>query len=70
VTKYQPLQLRDLFKRESSPCQSCRFAERCQADQLACDSFAVYLAGKSETRWRMAPRAPTRGRFEALFGER
>jgi len=58
-------QLRDLFKRESSPCQSCRFAERCKVNQLACDCFALYLAGKSEMRWRIAPRVPTRERSPA-----
>jgi hypothetical protein len=33
---------------------------------LACDAFAVYLAGGSEVRWRFAPRAPTRARYESL----
>ena len=48
------------------PCQWCRFSARCRADHLACDAVAVWSSGASETRWRAAPRAPTRARFEAL----
>ena len=48
------------------PCQSCRFAARCRADKLACDALCVWSSGASELRWRVAPRAPTRARFEAL----
>ena len=48
------------------PCQSCRFAARCRADKLACDALAVWASCAGELRWRAAPRAPTRARFEAL----
>jgi hypothetical protein len=49
-----------------APCDACRHAERCKAERLACDAFAVFLAGGSEVRWRFAPRAPTRARYESL----
>ena len=48
------------------PCVGCRFAARCRAERLACDALAVWGCGVSESRWRAAPRAPTRARFEAL----
>lgn len=48
------------------PCVGCRFAARCRADKLACDALAVWASGAGELRWRAAPRAPTRARFEAL----
>ena len=48
------------------PCELCRFAPRCKAERLACDALAVWGCGVSESRWRAAPRAPTRARFEAL----
>ena len=48
------------------PCQFCRFSGRCKAERLACDALAVWASGAGELRWRAAPRAPTRARFEAL----
>ena len=48
------------------PCEFCRFAARCRAERLACDALAVWSSGAGELRWRAAPRAPTRARFEAL----
>ncbi len=52
---------------EPAPCQGCRFAERCGAQRLACDAYALFMAGAAERRWCMAPRAPTAARFAALF---
>ena len=49
------------------PCQFCRFAARCKVEHLACDALAVWSSGAGELRWRAAPRAPTRARFEALL---
>jgi hypothetical protein len=49
-----------------APCRGCRFAARCRAERLACDAAAGWAAGLSELRWRMAPRAPSRARLEAL----
>ncbi len=49
------------------PCRGCRFAERCRAERMACDSAAGWAAGLPELRWRMAPRAPTRARLEAII---
>lgn len=48
------------------PCELCRFAPRCKAERLACDALGVFASGAGELRWRVAPRAPTRARFEAL----
>ena len=48
------------------PCQFCRFSTRCKAERLACDALAVWSSGAGESRWRAAPRAPTRARAEAL----
>jgi hypothetical protein len=48
------------------PCDACRHAARCKADRLACDAYAVHLARGSEVRWKFAPRAPTRARYESL----
>jgi hypothetical protein len=49
-----------------SPCDSCRFAARCSSELLACERYSMYAAGEPERRWRSAPMAPTRARFEAL----
>ena len=53
--------------RVPEPCRGCRFAERCRAERMACDSAAGWAAGLPELRWRMAPRAPTRARLEAII---
>ena len=55
---------------EPAPCQDCRFRERCSSEQLACDKFAVYLGGATRERSALAPRVPSRVRYEALFGAR
>jgi hypothetical protein len=56
----------ELTLNSAAPCDECRHAARCKADLLACDAWAVYLAGGSEVRWKFAPRAPTRARYESL----
>jgi hypothetical protein len=53
---------------EPAPCDDCRFARRCGVEQLACEAFSMYAAGLAAKRWREAPRAPTRARFEAVIG--
>lgn len=51
------------------PCDDgCRFRARCQARREACEAFSMYIHSEPENRWRLAPRAPTRSRFEALVG--
>jgi hypothetical protein len=50
-----------------APCDDCRHSARCGAERLACDAFAHYARGLSETRWRVVPRQPTRGRYTQLF---
>ena len=61
--------MRVLAQLETSPCDECRFAERCAGERLACAAFAMFLHGVEPQRWKAAPRAPTRGRYLALFGE-
>jgi hypothetical protein len=56
---------------EPGPCDDgCRFRERCAADRLACEAFSMFAAGEGAPRWQAAPRAPSRGKFEALFAAR
>lgn len=55
---------------EDGPCDDCRHAARCGAEHLACDAFAVWIAGRSATYWQTAPRQPTRERFAELLGRR
>ena len=54
---------------EPCPCDGCRFAVRCKDERLACVAFSLFMAGKSPVLWKMAPRTPTRGRYEALLGQ-
>jgi hypothetical protein len=54
---------------EPCPCDGCRFAVRCKDERLACVAFSMFMAGKSTVLWKMAPRVPTRERYEALLGE-
>jgi hypothetical protein len=46
----------------------CRFALRCETERLTCVAFSMFMAGKSQVRWRTAPRIPTRERYAALLG--
>lgn len=49
------------------PCDGCRHAPRCAQEQLACDAFAVWSAGRPRSRWQIAPRVPTRERYTMLL---
>jgi hypothetical protein len=51
-----------------SPCDSCRFRLRCSTELLACERFSMFVHDTARSRWIAAPMAPTRARFEALFG--
>jgi hypothetical protein len=43
-----------------APCQGCKNAVRCQAENIACDCLAVYVAvGASAARYAVAPRQPS-----------
>ncbi len=65
--------VRDDFQQllaEPAPCDACSRAAVCAAEQRACTSFALYLAGYRESRWRAAPRADaTHARYLALDGQ-
>lgn len=52
---------------EPGPCDGCKFRARCASERLSCEAFSMYVAAEPEQRWRLAPRAPTRARFEALL---
>jgi hypothetical protein len=54
---------------EPAPCDTCRHAARCGAEQLACERFAVYAHGASEVRWSIAPRVPDAGIWQRLFAK-
>jgi len=54
---------------EPCPCEGFRLAVRCDTEHLACLAFSLFMAGKSPVRWKMAPRVPTRERYEAVLGE-
>ncbi|MGD9597618.1 MAG: hypothetical protein AB7G76_06275 [Steroidobacteraceae bacterium] len=55
---------------EPAPCDGCPAASTCAAQQRACTSFALYLAGYRESRWRAAPRTDaTHERYLALDGQ-
>jgi hypothetical protein len=49
-----------------NPCDECRFLTRCRDESLACDRFALFRAGFNKARIAIAPRVPSRARFEAL----
>jgi len=66
ITRVDQRQSLEVALNSASPCEECRHRARCKADLLTCDAWAVYLAGGSETRWKFAPRAPTRARYESL----
>jgi hypothetical protein len=54
---------------EPCPCDGCRLAERCKVERLACDAFAMVMAGKLPARWAVAPPVPTRARYKSVLGE-
>ena len=47
--------------RGPSPCDACRSAARCATSFEACEAFGLYVNGRSDVRWRTAPRVPTKG---------
>ena len=49
-----------------SPCDHCRYREKCAGERLACEAFSMYIHGTRQVRWQAAPRAPTRARYLAL----
>jgi hypothetical protein len=49
-----------------TPCLGCRHEARCRDEQLACAALSVYRAGLPESRYRLAPRVPSRGLYEVL----
>jgi hypothetical protein len=53
--------------RGPSPCDACRCAARCATSLEACEAFGLYVIGRSEVRWRTAPRVPTREQWQAIF---
>jgi hypothetical protein len=52
-----------------APCDRCPFAARCRDDQLACEQFRAFVHGVAESRWRVAPRWPTRELYAMVFDE-
>jgi hypothetical protein len=54
---------------ERSPCDDCRYREKCAGERLACEAFGMFLHDLSEVRWRTAPRVPTRELYQALVGD-
>ena len=52
---------------EDGPCDDCGYAARCGSQRLACDAFAVWVAGRGSRQWQTAPRQPTRVRYVQLL---
>ena len=52
---------------EEGPCDDCRHAARCATQHLACDAFAVWVAGRRSIYWQTAARQPMRERYAAVF---
>ena len=53
---------------EPAPCECCKFAQLCASEHLACAAYSMFLHDQPAARWRLAPRAPTTERYEALLG--
>ena len=49
-----------------SPCPGCRLEARFATEHLGCAALSVYRAGLPESRYRLAPRVPSRGLYEVL----
>ena len=56
--------------RESTPCVYFKTAAHCGGEGLACESFAAYARGVSPIHWRLAPRVPSRDRWERIFEDK
>lgn len=50
---------------EVSPCDDCAHISRCEHEQLACQSFAIYIV--KEGRLDIEKREPSRIIFDSLF---
>lgn len=48
-----------------APCDVCKWRERCASQRWACEAFSCFVAG---VRWAQALRAPSRPRWEAIYG--
>jgi hypothetical protein len=47
------------------PCDGCRHAPRCKAENLACEAFVLFKRfGTSPERWAYAPRFPNADIYE------
>jgi hypothetical protein len=53
-----------------APCDECRFRDRCGLELLACESYVLFVRESGPTRWGLAPRAPNRARYLALFDDK
>jgi hypothetical protein len=51
---------------EASPCDDCRFTQRCVDERLACAALSLAASGAAIKRWANAPRAPSRVTFEII----
>lgn len=62
------------FARPPGPCDGCHRAERCTAEQICCEAFALFarLDGDSHSaaRWALAPRQPSALILERLLAGR
>jgi hypothetical protein len=52
---------------DPGPCGECPKHDRCGYEKLACEAFAMFAHGHPPERYRLAPRAPSRAKFELLF---
>ena len=50
---------------DPGPCRGCINAERCALNSLACMQFSMFANRSS--RWRFAPKQPTREIFARVF---
>lgn len=47
------------------PCDGCRHASRCKAEELACEAFVIYRrVDRAPERWAYAPRQPSKERHD------
>jgi hypothetical protein len=68
MSQYQPSHHQDSrTMQERAPCDSCRYASRCKAEQLACRAFSMFMAGVSPLRWAGVHRSPTREQYDTLL---
>lgn len=61
--------LREAKGPQAEPCDGCRQFERCRAERICCDAFALFArlgSDHSSERWRLAPRQPSVAILERL----